>query len=364
MSAGVSVTATTRPTRIVSAMPGPNPRNSADSATTSDAVPAATVMPATATIGENWPIDVSAARRRPAPTTSWWRSPERKKIEQPAEGADDAERDDDRDPCRQQGEDGGDDGAERQPDDEQDRRDGCRLHQRQGVLHEVRLLGARGDGAGDADVRVGRVVDELLGQALGVALLAGEARARVAEQVGDDGRVALARARERATGVGERQRSEDRRVVAALRHGDGPEHRLGLGVEGQAGGVALHDRDPADQRQPEDLEGPQLRRDRRVLGAAEGLEVAAAGTERWQPGVGGVRGDDPQRDDDVAQPDDGTRVRRPDPAPPPVVLPSAGAPPGRDPASSGRSVMAPPSSRCGEDGAVVPAGAGSKMSRA
>lgn len=77
-TAGTSVTATTSPISTVRANPGPSPRNSAERATRSAAVPAATVSPATATIGAVRAVARSTAWREGAPAASSPRRLDRK----------------------------------------------------------------------------------------------------------------------------------------------------------------------------------------------------------------------------------------------------------------------------------------------
>ncbi len=76
--AGTSVTATTSPTSTDSAIAGPKPRNSADSATTRTPVPAVTVMPATTTMGVVRAVARTTAARPAPPERSSARSDDRK----------------------------------------------------------------------------------------------------------------------------------------------------------------------------------------------------------------------------------------------------------------------------------------------
>ena len=80
-NAGHSVAATSRPTSTVSPSPGPKPRNSGEWAAISDAVPAATVSPATVTIGATSAVLSTAAACRSSPSRSRFRIPDRKKTQ-------------------------------------------------------------------------------------------------------------------------------------------------------------------------------------------------------------------------------------------------------------------------------------------
>ncbi len=79
-SAGTRVTDTTRATSTASAIAGPNVRNSGDWATISAAVPAATVRPATVTIGPNVIAARLAASSRGRPVRSSALTPDTKKM--------------------------------------------------------------------------------------------------------------------------------------------------------------------------------------------------------------------------------------------------------------------------------------------
>jgi hypothetical protein len=67
------------PTRTANAIPGPKARNRSDRAITSAPVPAATVRPATATIGVTPAAAARAAERRSLVRVSSVRSAERKR---------------------------------------------------------------------------------------------------------------------------------------------------------------------------------------------------------------------------------------------------------------------------------------------
>ncbi len=74
------VTETATATSTVSAMPGPKARKMLLSAARSDAVPAATVTPATATMGANSAVAVRAASSLPMPCRRLCWEPDRKKM--------------------------------------------------------------------------------------------------------------------------------------------------------------------------------------------------------------------------------------------------------------------------------------------
>lgn len=79
-SAGMSVTETATATRTVTAIAGPKARKMLLSAASMEAVPAATVIPATATIGANSVVAVRAEPSLPVPWRRLCCTPDRKKI--------------------------------------------------------------------------------------------------------------------------------------------------------------------------------------------------------------------------------------------------------------------------------------------
>jgi hypothetical protein len=81
MRAGTSVRETARLTTTVRAIPGPKARKNSSCPARRAAAPQATISPAVATMGRNWPVAPIAASTGDVPSASRRRMPERKKTE-------------------------------------------------------------------------------------------------------------------------------------------------------------------------------------------------------------------------------------------------------------------------------------------
>jgi hypothetical protein len=185
--------------------------------------------------------------------------------------------------------------AERGGEDQRDQREAGRLDDRQRALDLVELRLARRRGAGDPDDARARAAECLVRIVIGGGGAVVDARVVGEEQVGDRGRVALARRRAHDA-VAQRDGSADRgqRGVAALAHGLRGGDLPALRVLRQAARVALHDHGVGRQREAERPRGERLRAgsaaalggevvDRRGRGVAETRKRDRRGDDRRHP---------------------------------------------------------------------------------
>ena len=249
---------------------------------------------------------------------------------------DQAARDEERDRSGEEREERGAERLEGQADDEQDDEHGAGLHDRQRVLHLAELLVAGRSRPRDPDRRV--VGRDLARVRLGLGDPVREGGLRAEVEVGDRRRPVLARAREEAERVGDRERELNAlRLLRRPAHRERSRHRFRLRGRRKPVGLSLDDERVGRQRHAEDLRVALS--DLRRLGvlrdeAAERERLPRA--EPGQPPRHGERSHDPGRHDEEAEADDGPREHpnRPLPdhlSPLPVVwLPANGVESGHE----------------------------------